>query len=57
MVVALGAWVATLHAPFVNDFTGFDRPWRLLAQFAPDLRIHQLAFTTGHLALDHARGR
>jgi SAM-dependent methyltransferase len=51
----LGAWVTALHAPFVNDFTGFDRPWRLLAQFAPDLRIHQLACTTGYLALGHAR--
>jgi hypothetical protein len=49
--------VAALHAPFVNDFTGFDRPWQLLAQFAPDLRIHQLAFTTGYLALGHARHR
>jgi hypothetical protein len=53
----LGTWVAALHAPFVNDFTGFDRPWQLLAQFAPDLRIHQLAFTTGYLALGHARHR
>jgi SAM-dependent methyltransferase len=51
----LGAWVAALHAPFVTDFTGFDRPWRPLAQFVPDLRIHQLAFTTGYLALGHAR--
>ncbi len=51
----LGAWVTALHAPFVNDFTGFDRPWRLLAQFAPDLRIHQLACSTGYLALGHAR--
>ena len=29
--VALRAWVADLHAPFINDFTGFDQPWRLLA--------------------------
>ncbi len=53
----LGAWVAALHAPFVNDFTGFDRPWLLLAQFVPDLRIHQLACSTGYLALGHARDR
>jgi hypothetical protein len=53
----LGTWVAALHAPFVNDFTGFDRPWQLLAQFAPGLRIHQLAFTIGYLALGHARHR
>jgi SAM-dependent methyltransferase len=53
----LGAWVAALHAPFVNNFTGFDRPWRLLAEFAPDLRVHELAFGTGYLALGHAGAR
>jgi hypothetical protein len=31
----LRAWVAGLHAPFVTDFTGFDRPWRLLADLVP----------------------
>ncbi len=53
----LQPWVTALHAPFVNDFTGFDRPWQLLAQSVPDLRVHQLAFGTGYLALGHARGR
>jgi len=53
----LRAWVAALHAPFITDFTGFDRPWRLLAEFAPDLRVHQLAFGAGYLALGHAHGR
>ncbi|MGC1732573.1 MAG: methyltransferase domain-containing protein [Pseudonocardiaceae bacterium] len=53
----LEPWVAALHAPFVNDFSGFDRPWRQLAQLVPDLRIHQLAFSTGYLALGHARDR
>jgi len=23
--------VGDLHAPFIRDFTGFDRPWRLLS--------------------------
>ncbi|MEK6441582.1 class I SAM-dependent methyltransferase [Pseudonocardia sp. T1-2H] len=53
----LRGWVADLHAPFIDDFTGFDRPWRLLAEFVPDLRVHELAFGTGYLALGHARGR
>ena len=47
--------MTALHAPFVTDFTGFDRPWRLLAQFVPDLRIHQLACTTDRIP--HARSR
>lgn len=53
----LGAWVAALHAPFVNDSTGFDRPWQLLAEFVPDLRVHELAFGAGYLTLGHAGGR
>ncbi len=24
----LQAWVTQLHTPFINDFTGFDQPWR-----------------------------
>jgi hypothetical protein len=44
--------VLVRRAP-VNDFTGFDRPWRLLAEFIPDLRVSELAFGTGYLALGH----
>lgn len=47
----LQPWVTALHAPFVNDFTGFDQPWRLLAEFVPDLRVYELAFGTGYLTL------
>jgi hypothetical protein len=38
----LRAWVAELHAPFIIDFTGFDRPWRQLAEYVPDLRVREL---------------
>ena len=50
----LRAWVANLHAPFVTDFTGFtgfDRPWRLLAEVVPDLRIRELACGAGYIAV------
>ena len=50
----LPAWVANLHAPFVSDFAGFDRPWRLLAEFAPDLRVRELGFGAGYIAVGHA---
>jgi demethylmenaquinone methyltransferase/2-methoxy-6-polyprenyl-1,4-benzoquinol methylase len=53
----LRAWVAELHAPFIADFTGFDRPWQLLAGYVPDLRVHELAFGAGYLALGHAHDR
>lgn len=55
-LVPLRMMVAALHAPFVQSFAGFDRPWRLLADFVADLRVYELAFGTGYLALGHARG-
>ena len=54
--VALRAWVAELHAPFIHDFTGFDRPWRLLAEFVPDLQVTELGAGGGYLAVGHTRG-
>jgi demethylmenaquinone methyltransferase/2-methoxy-6-polyprenyl-1,4-benzoquinol methylase len=45
--------VTAMHAPFVADFTGFDKPWRLLTEFVPDLRVHELAMGAGFLALGH----
>jgi len=53
----LQAWVTQLHAPFINDFTGFDQPWRQLARHVPDLHIRELAFGAGYLALGHSRDR
>lgn len=49
----LRAWVTALHSPFVHDFTGFDRPWQLLADVVDDLQVHDLAFGAGYLALGH----
>jgi demethylmenaquinone methyltransferase/2-methoxy-6-polyprenyl-1,4-benzoquinol methylase len=49
----LRPWVANLHAPFITDFAGFDRPWRELAVHVPELRIHQLGAGTGYLAHGH----
>jgi len=49
----LRAWVANLHAPFITDFTGFDKPWRLLSEHVPDLHVRQLGAGTGYLAYGH----
>ncbi len=54
---SLRACLADLHVPFVTKFSDFDRPWRLLAELAPDLRVHELAFGAGYLALGHAPDR
>ncbi len=46
----LRPWVENLHRPFVDDFAGFDEPWRMLAEFVPDLAVQQLAAGTGYRA-------
>ena len=53
---SLRKWVTNLHAPFITDFTGFDRPWQQLADHVPDLQIRQLATGTGYLALGRTAG-
>jgi ubiquinone/menaquinone biosynthesis C-methylase UbiE len=56
-LAALSALVATVHAPFVRDFTGFDCPWRYLAELVDDLGVTEIAFGTGYLALGRAPDR
>jgi ubiquinone/menaquinone biosynthesis C-methylase UbiE len=51
------AWVTHLHRPFITDFTGFDKPWRLLAEYVPDLHVRELAFGAGYIALGHTPHR
>ncbi len=53
---SLRKWVADLHAPFITDFSGFDHPWHLLAEYVPDLQIRQLGAGTGYLAIGHTPG-
>ncbi|MGS0688664.1 class I SAM-dependent methyltransferase [Nakamurella sp. GG22] len=53
----LRMWVSDLHAPFISSFDGFDRPWRVLAQFVPDLRVQELAYGAGYLAVGHTPDR
>ena len=48
--VGVNAMVMALHAPFVRDFTGFDRPWARLAGRVSDLRVEQVATGGGYLA-------
>ena len=49
--VALNAGILALHAPYVRDFAGFDRPWA--AHLAPRLnrlRVQEVAMGGGYLA-------
>jgi ubiquinone/menaquinone biosynthesis C-methylase UbiE len=49
----LRMWVSDLHAPFIDNFEGFEAPWRVLARFVPDLRVHELAYGAGYVAVGH----
>jgi ubiquinone/menaquinone biosynthesis C-methylase UbiE len=48
--VGVNAMVMAIHAPFVRDFTGFDRPWARLAGRVADLRVERVATGGGYLA-------
>jgi demethylmenaquinone methyltransferase/2-methoxy-6-polyprenyl-1,4-benzoquinol methylase len=53
--VAVNAAVLALHQPFVRDFAGFDRPWALLAERVPGLRVQEVALGGGYLASGRVR--
>ncbi len=53
----LRPWVEVLHGPYINDFSGFDKPWSRLAEYIPDLQVHELAFGAGYIALGHTPAR
>jgi ubiquinone/menaquinone biosynthesis C-methylase UbiE len=48
--VAVNAAVLSIHAPYVGDFTGFSRPWGLLAERVPGLEVQEVAWGGGYLA-------
>ena len=54
--VALNAGVLALHAPYIRDFTGFDRPWAQLAARVPGLRVREVAMGGGYLASGRVPG-
>ena len=48
--IALNAGILALHAPYVRDFAGFDRPWAKLAPRVDRLRVQEVAMGGGYLA-------
>ena len=49
MMVARNSMVGMLHAPYVRDFSGFDRPWRHLERLVEDVRVEEMAFGSGYV--------
>jgi hypothetical protein len=48
--IALNAGILALHAPYVHDFAGFDRPWARLEPLLQRLRVQETAMGGGYLA-------
>ena len=51
----LTAVVAALHAPYVQNMDGFDRPWKVLEEYLYDLVVTEVAFGAGFRVLGRAR--
>jgi ubiquinone/menaquinone biosynthesis C-methylase UbiE len=48
---ALNLVSRAVHEPFVSSFDGFERPWSLLSDLVEDLRVTEVAFGGGYLAV------
>jgi ubiquinone/menaquinone biosynthesis C-methylase UbiE len=53
---ALNLAVYALHWPYVRDFAGFDRPWRLLERHLDQFTVREVATGSGFVAIGRARG-
>ena len=49
MMVAMNWMVSMLHAPYVQSFSGFDRPWQHLEPLIEDVRVREIAFGSGYI--------
>jgi trans-aconitate methyltransferase len=54
-MLGLNMLVHQLHRPYVSSFSGFERPWSLLEEFVDSLRVTEVAWGTGYLALGRTR--
>jgi demethylmenaquinone methyltransferase/2-methoxy-6-polyprenyl-1,4-benzoquinol methylase len=53
----LNLCLMAVHEPFVSSFDGFARPWGLLQGFLEDLKVVDVAFGGGYLAVGRAASR
>jgi SAM-dependent methyltransferase len=54
MMVAANSMIQMLHAPYVRDFSGFDRPWRYLERLVEDVHVREMAFGGGYVMTGRA---
>ena len=50
-MIALNMFVYELHRPYVSSFEDFARPWSVLEGFVDSLRVTEVAWGSGYLAL------
>jgi SAM-dependent methyltransferase len=53
VMVAVNSMVRALHAPYVRNFSGFDRPWRNLEHLVEDVQVWEMAFGGGYVMTGH----
>jgi tRNA A58 N-methylase Trm61 len=53
VMVAVNSMVRALHAPYVRNFSGFDRPWRYLEHLVEDVQVWEMAFGGGYVMTGH----
>jgi trans-aconitate methyltransferase len=53
-MVAVNIQARMLHAPYVQSFAGFDRPWHHLEQLVEDVQVSELAFGSGYVMTGRA---
>jgi demethylmenaquinone methyltransferase/2-methoxy-6-polyprenyl-1,4-benzoquinol methylase len=53
-MVALNLHLLALHAPYIDSFDGFERPWNYLASMVDDFSVREMAFGTGFVATGRA---
>lgn len=53
LLVAVNSMIRALHAPYVRDFAGFDRPWRHLERLVVDVQVREMAFGAGYVMTGH----
>ena len=55
-MMALNLQVRMLHAPYIRDFAGFDRPWNHLEELIEDIDVREVAFGSGYIVTGQAPG-
>ena len=55
-MMALNLQVRMLHAPYVRNFEGFDRPWNHLEPLIEDVQLREVAFGSGYVLTGRSRG-